>query len=373
MSKRTHRSKRSAKLNVQSGLHGMERTLTPIQTTRIRVTAFNLSEMVEKEVALVEEIHPFLKDWQNVWIHVEGLENKGVINDLAKAFGLHEIAIEDVLSQHQRAKFELFENNLFIVAHYLTYQEETFSAKQLSIFFNQHRIISFQNELIDELHGVRERIRKDDGTLRAQGAGYIAHMILDTVVDTYFPVLEQFGERIEDLEDAVIENPTQQNMAAIHSLKRELLLLRRTIWPLREAVNALLRDGEALITPETRLHIRDCYDEIVRLIDFNETYRELGTDLMDVYLSSVSNRLNEVMKVLTILTTIFAPATLIAGIYGMNFNHEISPYNLPECQWYYGYPYALALMILTSAGMVSFLWWRGWLNLPPIEWLQRKK
>ncbi len=186
--------------------------------------------------------------------------------------------------------------------------------------------------------------------------------MLDAVIDGYFPVLEALGERLEMLEEEILARPERRTISTVHEVKRELISLRRVVWPLREALNTLVRDESPLVTPETRLYMRDCYDHAVRIIDFVETYRELGADLTDLYLSSVSQRLNEVMKLLTVFTAVFIPLTLVAGIYGMNFNTGASPWNMPELNWVCGYPFALLLMALVASGLLFWFRRKGWLG-----------
>jgi magnesium transporter len=224
-------------------------------------------------------------------------------------------------------------------------------------------VVSFQFDELRSLNHISERIGSSGSVIRSHSADYLASAMLDAVIDTYFPVLESLGEKLEDLEDAIMENPSREVIKDIHNTRRQLLIARRNIWPMREVLNALLRDASHNFSNEVRLHLRDCYDHVVELIDLTETYRELGADLMDVYLSSISNRMNEVMKVLTIIATVFAPPTLIAAIYGMNFNSSISPYNMPETNSYYGYPIVLMVMLLGSLSVLAFLWWKGWLGV----------
>jgi magnesium transporter len=209
---------------------------------------------------------------------------------------------------------------------------------------------------------VRERIRKGVGRMRGAGPDYLAYALLDAIIDGYFPVLEHYGEYLEDLEDVLVHDPDEELVADIHNVKRDLLTLRRAIWPLRDALGALLREPVPLISHETHPYLRDCYDHTVQIIDLVETYRELGSGLMDMYLSSVSNRMNEIMKVLTIISTIFIPLSFIAGVYGMNFNPERSPLNMPELNWYWGYPFCLAIMGVVAAVLVGFFWRKGWLG-----------
>ena len=236
--------------------------------------------------------------------------------------------------------------------------------EQFSLFLGPNFVLTFDEQPGDCFDPVRERVRRKHGRVREAGADYLAYALLDTIVDCYFPLLERYGEQLEDLEETIISQPNHTVVAAIHDIKRDLLSLRRAIWPQRETFNTLLRDKTPLLTDETRLHLRDCYDHTVQLIDLIETYRELGADLMDIYLSSVSNRTNETMRVLTVIATIFIPLTFIAGVYGMNFNAGTSPWNMPELGWYWGYPLVLGLMAMVAAGQLFFFWRKGWLALP---------
>ncbi|MGC1396701.1 MAG: magnesium/cobalt transporter CorA, partial [Coleofasciculaceae cyanobacterium] len=207
---------------------------------------------------------------------------------------------------------------------------------------------------------VRDRIRSGKGTIRKQKADYLAYTLIDSILDGFFPVLEAYGERIEELEDEVVANPTRRTIEKIYQMRRELLALRRAIWPQRDAINSLIRDGSDLISTEVRIYLRDCYDHAIQVMDMVETYRELSSGLMDIYLSSVGNKMNEIMKFLTVMSSIFIPLTFIAGIYGMNFNTEKSPLNMPELNWYWGYPVCLAAMFVIAVGLIYFFWQRGW-------------
>jgi magnesium transporter len=332
-------------------------------STSIRVTTYDAVHVDEQDLKDVQQLRDFVKQGKTAWVRVLGLKDSAKIKEIADVFGMHHLAVEDVLDTHQRAQVGQFGNTFFLITH-LVEDHGTVAAKQLSLFFNENYVVTFQDEPIFALEAVHDRIKNHQEMVRAQRADYLVYLLLDAVVDSYFPVLEEFGERLDDLEEAAIADPSRKTMAAIHSLKRQLLIMRRAIWPLREAINQLLRDGSSALSAEAHIHLRDCYDEVVRVIDFIETYRELGADLMDVYLSSVSNRLNEIMKVLTIITVVFAPPTLIAAIYGMNFDSHRSPFNMPECNWYFGYPYALILMLYTSVMIYSYLKRRGFIDLP---------
>jgi magnesium transporter len=214
------------------------------------------------------------------------------------------------------------------------------------------------------LEPIRERIRKKSGRIRDAGYDYLAYAVLDAIVDSYFPILEVYGEQLETLEDEILLRPEIDTIARIHGIKRDLLTLRRSMWPQRETFNALLRGDNSVMTTETRLYLRDCYDHSVQILDLLETYRELGSDLIDMYLSMVSNRTNEIMRVLTVISVIFIPLTFIAGVYGMNFNAEESPWSMPELKWYWGYPLALVLMLAVALVQMIFFRRRGWLGAP---------
>lgn len=332
-----------------------------VQTT-INVIAYGPDGFIEKELATAKEIQQYIGKWPVVWVNVEGLGSTDVVREIGEIFSIHHLALEDVLNVHERAKIERYNDELFMVMHMMEYKEHL-EAEQLSVFSGKHFVVTFQEGPIDTLDPARDRIRKGQGRIRRLGSDYLVYSIIDSVLDNYFPILEAYGETLDKLEDEIISKPSQEVVGNVHLVKRELLTLRRAVWPLRESINTLIRDMEVTFSEETRIHLRDCYDHAVRIIDFIETYRELAADLMDVYLSSLSNRMNEVMKVLTIITTLFVPPTLIAGIYGMNFNTEISRYNMPELNWCYGYPFALALMLLLTLAVIGLLWYKGWLGV----------
>ncbi|MFP4297857.1 MAG: magnesium/cobalt transporter CorA, partial [Spirulinaceae cyanobacterium] len=236
-----------------------------------------------------------------------------------------------------------------------------FWLEQVSLIIGKNHVLSVQEEAdYDCFNPVRDRILHNQGIIRQQNADYLAYALWDAMIDGYFPILEDYGERIEVLEDEVIINPTDITLDKIYQIRRELLALRRAIWPQRDAINSLLRDRYPLISDDVRLYLRDCYDRTVQIIDITETYRELASGLMDVYLSAVSNKMNEIMKVLTVISTIFIPLTFIVGVYGMNFNPDASPWNMPELNWYWGYPAFWGLTLVIAFGLIYFFWKRGW-------------
>jgi magnesium transporter len=225
----------------------------------------------------------------------------------------------------------------------------------------KHYLLTVQEEPDYDCFGpVRERIRLGKGTIRQHQADYLAYSLIDAIIDGFFPVLEDYGEALEELEDEVVANPNRQSLEKIHRIKRELLSLRRAIWPQRDAINSLIRDCNHLISDEVRVYLRDCYDHAVQVIDMVETYREVASSLMDVYVSSVGNRMNEVMKFLTIVSTIFIPLTFIAGVYGMNFDTDVSPWNMPELEWYWGYPACILLMGGIATWLIFYFKRKGW-------------
>ena len=310
-----------------------------------------------------EESEPYLDTESVSWVDVKGLGSEDVLKRLGQVFQLHPLVLEDIVNVPQRPKVEEYEDQLLIVARMVTPQSpgRGFFSEQVSFILGKHYLLTVQEEPEHDSFGpVRERIRCNKGLIRKQGADYLAYALIDSIIDGFFPVLEAYGEQLEDLENEVVENPTRQTLERIHALKRELLALRRAIWPQRDAINVLIRDENELIGPEVRIYLRDCYDHAVQVLDMVETYRELASSLMDVYLSSVSNRMNEIMKTLTVISVIFIPLTFVAGIYGMNFNTEVSPWNMPELNWYLGYPACLALMVAIAGVLVFFFWRRGW-------------
>ncbi len=330
--------------------------------SHLHVIAYGPGDFCEVEVDKPYELHEFLGKWPVVWANVEGVTDLKLIESLGEVLDLHHLALEDVMNVQQRAKVEQYGRNEFIVAR-MVKLDGRLETEQLSLFLGQNFVVTFQEEERpgDPFNGLRDRIRKDYGAIRSAGPDYLMYSLLDAVVDAYFPVLEGYGELLEDLEDEILSNPTRESIAKIHEVKRDLLTLRRAIWPLRDALNSLYRDPGPVIQDSTRVYLRDLYDHAIRIIDLLETDRELCSDLMDVYLSSVSNKLNEVMKWLTIISALFIPPTFIVGIFGMNFNTEKSPFNMPELNWYLGYPFAWLLILIAMVGFSIFVHRKGWL------------
>jgi magnesium transporter len=294
------------------------------------------------------------------WVDVHGLGDADAIKQLGAEFGLHELALEDVLAVHHRAKFERYDDHVFFVLRIPEYSEEHgLETDQLSIFLGKEYVLSFQGSPGDCFGAVRERIRGRKGRIRSRNSHYLVYALLDAVIDSYYPVVERIGDRLDELEDDVLEHGHQLT-ENIHDVRRDLLVLRRAIWPMREILNELLRDEDA--DPVLQPFFRDCYDHVVELIDLIETYRDLSAGLMEVYVSIVGNRMNEIMKVLTIIATIFIPLSFVASVYGMNFDTSVSPLNMPELHWEYGYLASLAVMAAIAFTMLFWFWRRGWLR-----------
>ncbi|MGK7888198.1 MAG: magnesium/cobalt transporter CorA [Leptolyngbyaceae cyanobacterium] len=291
------------------------------------------------------------------WVDVQGLGSEDILKRLGAVFHLHPLVLEDVVNVPQRPKVEDYHRHLLIITRMVapTEDEKGFFSEQVSFILGPSYLLTVQEEsVVDTFQHVRDRIRYNRGQVRRRGADYLAYTLLDTIIDGFFPVLEDYGERLEDLEDEVVLNPSRKTLEAIYDLKRELLALRRAIWPQRDALNLLIRDGDQLISEEVRVYLRDCYDHAVQVMDMVESYRELTSGLMDVYLSSVGHRMNEVMKLLTVVSGIFIPLTFLTGLYGMNFDH------MPELGWRWSYPVLLFMMGAIASGLVMFFWKQGW-------------
>ncbi len=328
---------------------------------QVRMIAYDKDRIEESADVTFDMIRSAQAQGLMVWVDVTGLGNIALIEEIGALFGLHKLALEDVVNTHQRPKTEDFDDHIFLVTRMPT---GTLSAdtEQVSLFLGKGYVLTFQERPGDCFDPVRDRLRRDKGRIRDSGADYLAYGLIDAVIDTYFPVLEAYGERVEEMESEITLTVQSHLVEDIHRLKREMLSLRRALWPQREMVNALARDDSPLVEPTTRIYLRDCYDHVIQLMDMLETYREITSGLLDLYLSMVSTRLNEIMKVLTIIATLFIPLSFIAGLYGMNFDPDMSPWNMPELSWYFGYPFALVLMLGTGLGLLWYLWRKKWIG-----------
>jgi magnesium transporter len=329
---------------------------------RLSVIDYTDTEFTERELATAEESREYLERPTLTWIHVQGDAEAETMRQLGAYFGLHPLALEDVINTGQRPKVEDYDEQLFMVLAHPVRQAATGEVRmqQVSVFAGRNFLISFHPGGSDPFEPVRRRLRNNAGRIRGRGVDYLLYALLDLTIDEGFPVLELLGDDIEQVEDQLLAKPTRDLLPRLHRLKRTLLILRRMLWPQREVVNKLLRDESGIIGDETQVYYRDCYDHTIQIMDLLETYRDVITGLVDIYLSSVSYRLNEIMRVLTVIATIFIPLTFIVGVYGMNFQNSDSPWAMPELRWYYGYPLVWLLMIGIVIGMLTYFRRRKW-------------
>ncbi len=329
------------------------------KTEKVRITLIDYDESVfqEKEVEKIEECFPFKNKPTITWINIDGLHNTELIEKLGKDFELHPLILEDILNTGQRPKIEDFEKYIFIVLKKIYYDEKENETKieQVSLILGQNFVISFQEKTGDVFEPIRERIRKAKGRIRKAGADYLLYTLLDAIVDSYFAILEKIGDRIENLEESVVANPSSETLQTIHRLKREMIFLRKSVWPLREVINNLGKTESLLVQQSTDIYLRDVYDHTIQIIDTIETFRDMLSGLHDTYLSSISNKMNEIMKVLTIFAAIFIPLTFIAGIYGMNFSY------MPELGWRWGYFTVWGVVLAVGISMAFYFKHKKWL------------
>lgn len=335
-------------LMIDADAHPPEITLIEYDQTRSRRAA----------IANPEDCLACLETEMVSWIDVQGLGSESILRRLGQVFQLHPLVLEDVVNVPQRSKVENYEDQLVIVARMVLPSdgEPGFTSEQVSFILQDQTLLTVQEYPGDCFDPVRQRIRFKKGSIRRAGADYLAYSLLDAVVDGFFPILENYSDQLEILEDEILLNPSRELLNQVHTLKRELLSLRRLSWSQRDAIASLLRDDSPLISKDVKVYLRDCHDHAIQILEMVETYREFAASLMDVYLSSVSNRMNEVMKILTVISTIFIPLTFIAGIYGMNFK------NMPELNWEWGYAMVWFLMGAIASGLVYFFWQRGWFS-----------
>jgi magnesium transporter len=298
----------------------------------------------------------------NTWIRVHGLHDAEAVDSFCLSFGLHPLTIEDILHTGQRPKIDHYDDYLFLVINLINYDDARrgMRMEQISFVLGPNYLLTFHEKNDDIFAEVLARLESNKGRSRKMGVDYLLYSLLDRVVDNFFSVLEKIGEEIEDLEEVLLAAPSPKTLQAIHFLKREMILLRKSVWPLREVINGLQRDETAFLGESIRVFLKDLYDHTVQVLDTVETFRDIITGMIDIYLSSVSNRMNEIMQVLTIFAVIFIPLTFITGLYGMNFNTARSPFNMPELNWYFGYPFALLLMAGTAIGMLFYFKKKKW-------------
>jgi magnesium transporter len=323
-----------------------------IDSVHLSILNYDETGFEETDIKSIEESFLYKDKASVTWLSIDGLHDVDVIEKVGNEFDLHPLILEDILHTNQRPKMDDFENYLFIVARILHYDDTSHKiiSEQLSLVLWKNIIMSFRETMGDIFDPLKERIRKDKGRIRKMGPDYLLYSILDTVVDNYLIVLENLGERIEELEERLITKPDPDTLESIHNFKRELIFLKKSLWPLRDLVSTLERGECGLIQEKTTVFFKDVYDHTIHIIDTMETYRDLASGMMDVFLTSVSNRMNEVMKMLTVIATIFIPLTFLAGVYGMNFT------NMPELTWHYGYYIIWVIMIIVGISM--WIWFK---------------
>jgi len=327
------------------------------ETTRLTLLHYDEQSAVEQEVKTARECLA-LRDTPGVsWINITGLHEVETLAQFGSAFDLHPLVLEDILNTDQRPKLEDYGEYLYIVIKRLGNgaPANDISTEQISLILGHNLVISFLESDSGVFNVVKDRILNNRGRIRQLGADYLVYTLMDAVVDNYFAIFETLGERIEVLQDTIISRPVPASLQTLHALKRELLFLRKSVWPLREVVSGMQRGESTLIHKDTWFYLRDVYDHTIHVIDTIETYRDMLASMMDIYLSSLSIRLNEVMKVLTIIATIFMPLTFIVGLYGMNFHY------MPELGWRWGYPLVLLVMAGIGAGMMVFFRRKKWI------------
>ena len=327
-----------------------------IEKTRIEFFDFDETHFQAKVVQNIDECFP-LKDTSSVtWINIDGLHDIETIEKIGNRFDIHHLILEDILQTGQRPKFEDFGNYIYIVLRMFSYEnDDHIKEEQISIILGANFVISFQEDIGDVFDPVRERIRSGRFQIKKRKSDYLAYSLIDAVVDNYFIILEKLGEKIEILEEELLDNPKPETLQSIHQLKRKLIALRKSIWPLREVISRLERGESSLFEESTIIYLKDVHDHTIQVIDTIETFRDMVSGMLDIYLSSMSNKMNEVMKVLTIIATIFIPLTFIVGIYGMNFEF------MPELKWHWGYPLIWSIMIILAMGMLFYFHRKKWL------------
>ena len=329
--------------------------------TQLRGVAYDARSQNFRATIEPGELDEFDTDPRRTWLDVVGLGDSDVLTDLASRYGLHPLAMEDVVNTHQRPKVEQYDDNLFFVLRMPEIRDGHFTTEQVSFFMLANHLVTIQERPGDCFDTVRDRIRRKRGRVRKEGVDYLAYTLIDVLVDDFYPVLEAIGAELESLEDTLIEGPSRAAFNRVHRLRRELLQIRKVLWPQREMIVVLCRGGHDLMGETARTYLRDVADHASQLLDVADTYRETCADLRELHFSQVTQRDADAGKALTVVATFFLPMSFIAGLYGMNFDTK-SPYNMPELEWWFGYPFALLLMLVTGTGLLFWAWRAGWLR-----------
>ena len=330
---------------------------SPLQ---IRLIDFDKSQITIREHVEASECRAYLDNETTTWIHVQGHPTEAALRELGRTFSLHSLVLEDILNTGQRPKIEYFDDQIFMIMNLPLIEEDTVNIQQTSFFLGKNYLISFFVGDFIPFEPIIKRLQDKGSRLRSHGADLLLYSLLDVVIDQGFPLLENFSLQLEDLEEQIIESVGKDTLRKIHTIKRELILIRRMLWPQREVINQLQRGDHDLIQAGTLIYLRDCYDHTIQIMDLLESYRDMTASMLDIYLSSVSNKMNEVMRVLTVIATIFIPLTFIVGVYGMNFDRNASAWSMPELGWSFGYPMVWIIMISMAIGMLVAFKRREW-------------
>lgn len=328
-----------------------------LEKVKLSLINYDPEDFIEKEIKNVEEAVSFRRKTSVLWLNIDGVHVPEIIEQIGKSFNVHPLVLEDIANTGQRPKMEDFDDYVFVVLKMFRFNEKEneILTEQISLLLGSNFVVSFQEGEGDVFDTIRERLRTNKGRIRKTGADYLVYTLIDAVVDNYFMVLEKLGEAIGEIEDELVINPTSETLQIIHDLKREMIFLRKSVWPLREVLNRLERSESPLIMKSTFVYLRDVYDHTIQVMDSVDTFRDMLSGMLDIYLSSVSNRMNEIMKVLTVIATIFIPLTFIAGIYGMNFEY------MPELAQLWGYPAILILMFSIAIVMLANFRKKKWI------------
>ena len=347
-------------------IHISEDALKPV----LKLYSYNKDEVEESDGQTFKSILKQLDHCKTHthWLQINGLGDESLIEEIGKHFGINALVLEDIVNTHQRPKIDDYDSYFFATSRLITYKDDEVSNCQVSYIVKDNLVISFQEDYNNIFEPVVKRMKSGKGLIRIAGPAYLCYAMMDTIFDIYFSVLNTIGDMLENIEDRVYDRPDKSIMYDAQKMKRTMIVLRRAIWPERDKINDMIREEYTLISPEVKVFLRDAYDHCIQIMDLVESYKEITSSVIDLYLSMVSNRMNEIMKVLTIISAIFIPITFIAGVYGMNFAHvdpvtnKVLPYNLPELSSPYGYIFCWVAMVLITGTQVLIFWKKGWFN-----------
>lgn len=368
MSQRKHigRHVRRALFRRHTAPGAMPGTVQPdpqAQKPEIRIISYGPTELKEEPLPGVSRVEPLLHRRPITWVNITGLGDSRTVQELGRVFKLHPLALEDVVNVHQQPKAEFYGDSLFLVTR-IPMKGPRLETEQISIFVGNGYVLTFQERAGDCFEPVRLRLRESRGQIRSEGPDYLAYTLLDSVVDAWFPVVEQYGDTLDEIDSLITTGDPTSTIPQLHAIRHELVRARRLFLRQREALGIMRRTDEStdLVKPETRIYLRDCQDHTTQIIDAIDTFREMCSDLREFHFSQVTDRTNETMRVLTVIATIFIPLSFFTGLWGMNFDTQSSPWNMPELEWQLGYPFALALMASIAGAMLLYFWRKGWLR-----------